>query len=185
MPSYDEMFADILKIAEVVAGEAQKALFQGKVVEILEQRQLLSTVRWDGDVEDNAFTVNNSKLKPIPEPGKPRQAPFNIAPQKWERICQIFKADPKFKMTISCSPDKVDEVGDEITGAENVLSVASDKKQFTSWDVVCSANPELNTLLEGTGAEFRPYRSGSSMLLLHGPRKSFFVKLVDSGFQLK
>jgi hypothetical protein len=86
-------------------------------------------------------------------------------------------------MPISVPPEQEELVQDEISHAEDGITVASDRKSHTSYDIVFSANPEIDTLLAGSGAYTRPFFNSDVLVLLHGPRKAFYHMLLDLGFQ--
>src|SRR5208337_675880 len=80
----DEVFIDLLKVAETVAKKADlgKALYDGDVVTVISQNETLSRIVREGDdPEFDSTSVRNTELKPygkaqLPQAvGKPMAAP--------------------------------------------------------------------------------------------------------------
>lgn len=113
----------------------------------------------------------------------PQKKFFVLPPEKQTRLVGILRSDPNFAMPISVPPAQEDDVKDEIVNAEDGLTVATSRKLATSYDVVFSANPEIENLLEGSGAYCRPFFSNQDLVLLHGARRDFYFMLLDQGFQ--
>jgi hypothetical protein len=105
------------------------------------------------------------------------------SPQVKDRLKEIFKGDVNFCMPLSVAPDQRDAVEDEITGAENGLTVATNRKLHPSHDVVFSKSDEVDFLLQGTGVYTRPFFDRENVVLAHGARKAFFLMLCDLGFE--
>jgi hypothetical protein len=66
-------FPDLLKVADAVSTTYPKAIYKGKPVEIIEQRQgsALSTVKWEGGSDEETFSVPSQGL----------QSPKAVAPK--------------------------------------------------------------------------------------------------------
>ena|ERR1700688_171119 len=108
---------------------------------------------------------------------------FRFNPISWVRVVEILKYDVEFRMPISTPPINQTQVEDEIYDAEKGMTIATDSKMFTSYDVVFSKNDELEALLEKMGIQSKPFFNHVDIRLAHGPRKAFYMKLLDSGFE--
>jgi hypothetical protein len=104
-------------------------------------------------------------------------------PVKFNRLCEIWRADKKFNMPISVPPSRKAAVMDDISSAEGGITVASERKLFTSYDVVFSPNAEVDLILEGSGAKAGPYYDSKVLRVLNGPRIAVYTALLDAGFK--
>lgn len=108
---------------------------------------------------------------------------FSFNPIIWPRVIEILQSDIEFRMPISTPPIDQIRVEDEISDAEKGMTIATDSKLFISYDVVFSKNEELEILLEQMGVQSKPFFDNDGIRLAHGPRKAFYMKLLDSGFE--
>jgi len=114
--------------------------------------------------------------------GKSRKF-LTLSPEKRARLILKLRNDPNFSMPISAAPDQEDTVTDEITNADEGLTIASSQKLFPSHDIVFSADPKIDEILEGSGGQAIPFFNSKVLRLFKGPRKAMYNLLLDAGFK--
>ena len=138
-----------------------------------------------GMTEANIISIVDSTPQDAPRQSANRtvgsRTHLNLFDEKQARLVEIFSSDPRFRMPISSPPEQEDAVVDEISHAEEGLTVASDRKSFVSYDTVFSTSEEVSILLAGSGAYAAPYFDSKEISLLHGCRKEFYLMLIKHG----
>lgn len=166
----------------------ERAMYFGKEVEVIERGNKFSKIQ-NVDDPSSARTVSTEYLKSIRTTAGVSRAhksrpllTMNSNDANFIRLCDIFRQDPNFSMPISIREDQEHDVLDEISHAEDGITIASNRKLAPSHDITFSASSEVDALLKGSGGYAGPFYNSNTMRVFHGPRKAFYGMLLDAGF---